>query len=169
MKWKDIPQFVRDGSYCVDQPLDHLQHVLDRYAGMGLQMEPDFQRGHVWTDKQSSRYMEFLLRGGQSNRIIYFNFPGWMNSYEGDFVLVDGLQRLTACLRFLKNELPAFGLLFNEFEGRFPMTLTLRFNVNTLKTRAEVLQWYLDMNSGGVVHTTAELDKVRALLAAEYA
>lgn len=39
--------------------------------------------------------------------------------------------------------------------------------MNDLDTQAEVLQWYLDINSGGVVHTEAELDKVRWLLEVE--
>jgi hypothetical protein len=29
------------------------------------------------------------------------------------------------------------------------------------------LQWYLDLNDGGVVHTKEELDKVRGLLTLE--
>jgi hypothetical protein len=39
--------------------------------------------------------------------------------------------------------------------------------VNDLKTKAEVLQWYLDINSGGVVHTETELEKVKRLLTKE--
>jgi hypothetical protein len=39
--------------------------------------------------------------------------------------------------------------------------------VNELKTRREVLQWYLDLNAGGVVHTTKEIERVRELLAKE--
>jgi hypothetical protein len=39
--------------------------------------------------------------------------------------------------------------------------------VNDLKTREEVLQWYLDLNSGGVVHTEEELNRVREMLEKE--
>jgi hypothetical protein len=35
------------------------------------------------------------------------------------------------------------------------------------KTRAEVLQWYLDLNTGGVVHTDEEIAKVERMLEAE--
>jgi hypothetical protein len=31
------------------------------------------------------------------------------------------------------------------------------FAVNDLPTRAAVLQWYLDLNTGGVVHTSHEI------------
>lgn len=42
-----------------------------------------------------------------------------------------------------------------------------QWSVNELRTRAEVLRWYLQLNSGGVVHTEEELARVRALLEAE--
>jgi len=36
--------------------------------------------------------------------------------------------------------------------------------VNNLKTRKEVLQWYIEFNSGGTVHTDAEIQRVKKLL-----
>jgi hypothetical protein len=36
--------------------------------------------------------------------------------------------------------------------------------VNDLKTEAEVLRWYLEINAGGTPHTEEELDKVRKML-----
>jgi len=166
MKFRDIPQFVRDGSYQVDIPLDCLINTIDRFTNKyGLQMQPDFQRAHVWTPEQSSRYVEFLLRGGRSSRVIYFNHPGWQGCYEGEFVLVDGLQRVTACLDFLNNKIPVFDDYHcSDFDDRLPPLQGLKFNINTLQTRQEVLEWYLDLNSGGVVHTEAELAKVKAML-----
>jgi hypothetical protein len=108
-----------------------------------------------------------LIRGGQSSKILYFNHPGWTGSYEGEFVLVDGLQRLTACLKFLRNEIPIFGHFRQEFTGHMPSLITIKCNVNKLKTRREVLQWYLELNTGGVVHSDEEIERVRKLLEQE--
>jgi hypothetical protein len=44
---------------------------------------------------------------------------------------------------------------------------TFDFIVNDLRTRKEVLQWYLDLNTGGTIHTSDEIEKVKRLLAAE--
>jgi hypothetical protein len=70
-------------------------------------MNPDFQRGHVWTEEQQIAYVEYLLKGGMSGRTFYFNKPSWknkdtINGYD-DFVCVDGLQRTTAIEKFLNN------------------------------------------------------------------
>lgn len=168
MRFKDIPQFTREGSYEVDFELDRIEHTIDRYKSeYNLDMDPDFQRGHVWTEEKQIAYIEFILRGGRSARVIYFNCPGWMGNFDGPFVLVDGKQRLQAALRFVRGEIPAFGLYLSQYSDTPPHTAGFRFNINNLKTRRQVLQWYLDLNTGGVIHTTEEIEKVRRLLAAE--
>lgn len=133
----------------------------------GLDMDPDFQRGHVWTEEQQIRFVEYALRGGRSGRDIFWNNPTWMGKWTQPTVLVDGKQRLNAALRFMHNEIPAFGYHYKEWSGRLPSAANFTFHVNTLKTRAEVLRWYLDINAGGTPHTKEELDRVRGLLDAE--
>ena len=113
-------------------------------------------------------FIEYVLRGGKSGKILYFNNPSWNHmKYEGynDFVCVDGLQRITAIRRFLNNEIRAFGQFYYEFGG---MTDIVRHdmlvNVNDLQTKREVLQWYIEMNSGGTPHTEEEIERVKKLM-----
>lgn len=168
-RFADIPLLPR-AYYTTDVGLTDLRWKMDNFLSRGLQMEPDFQRGHVWTDEQCSRFMEFFLRGGESGRTIIFNHPGWMTSFRGDFVLVDGLQRLTAALRFLNDEIPVFGTRLSEFEDKIPMTDKLfHFAIAKLPTRTDVIKWYLDINSGGTPHASSEIERVRGLLTNETA
>lgn len=172
MRFLDIPQFTRSAGYCVNIGLDHLARHYYRYVDhYGLDVSPDFQRGYVWTPEQKVRFVEYMLRGGVSGLDIYTNCPTWQHGHIGAdnpdswFVLVDGKQRLDAALGFLNNEFPVFGHYFREFTDRPRITqCNFRWHVNDLKTREECLQWYLDLNSGGTVHTSDELDKVRALI-----
>lgn len=170
MKFSEIEQFIGAGGYQINMPIARIPKWLeDMKNEIGLELNPDFQRGHVWTKAQQSAYIEFLLRGGESGRIIYFNCPSWMGRGDKDYPLqcVDGLQRLTAVTRFLNNKIKAFGHLLREYDGDIPTRIDLLFNINSLQTRAEVLKWYLEFNSGGTVHSEAELNKVRSLLLAE--
>ena len=187
MNFKDIPQYCKDGHYQVNTCLDMFEHDIQRYIDeYGLILNPDFQRGHVWTRNQQIAFVEYFLKGGRSGRILYFNHPQWMlwRSKKGeysDFVVVDGLQRITALLAFVRGELPAFGYYVRTeknppdahcFEGKLKWlecNSNLIININNLPTRAKVLEWYLQMNSGGTPHTEAELQKVRVLLQAEQA
>lgn len=37
-------------------------------------------------------------------------------------------------------------------------------NINDLKTKKEVLQWYIQMNSGGTPHSPEEITRVEKLM-----
>lgn len=169
MRYKDIPRLTSAGHYQVNMPLRNITKRLQEYKDeMGLNLEPIFQRGHVWTEEQQIKYVEYLLRGGESSRTIYFNCPWWhyqvgSGGYR-DFVCVDGLQRLTAVCAFMENKIPAFGLYCSQFDEKIPYDYDLLFNVNDLKTEQEVLQWYIDLNEGGTPHTKEEILRVKSLL-----
>lgn len=167
MKFSDIPKYTSWGNYAVHHDLKYFKDTISKYIEDGLQLNPDFQRGHVWTEKQQIAFMEYLLRGGMSGRDLFFNHPGWMTSFDGDFVCVDGLQRITAALRFLNNEIPVFCTYYKDFEDKLPSDAYFYVHINDLKTRKEVLQWYIEFNSGGTVHTEEEIDRVRKLLEKE--
>ena len=170
MKFSDIPQLTKDGNYEITAELRDLENILDGYKqDYNLELNPDFQRGNVWTKDQQIAWLEFLFRGGKTSRVVYFNCPDWALDVSPDrdienMYCVDGLQRLTAILGFLHNEIPIFGCYFKDFEDRMGHDYYIRININSLQTRKDVIQWYLDMNSGGTIHSQKELDRVRALL-----
>ena len=170
MTFRDIPQFISDGSYHVDVPMEYLVDWINSWIREdGLQLCPDFQRGHVWTEEQQVRFLEFILQGGKTGRTLYFNDPHWhgvrAKTGYSDFVCVDGLQRITAIQRFLNNEIRVFGQLYSEFGGRTDLIRHgMVINVNDLKTKREVLQWYIQMNAGGTPHSPEEIQRVQKLM-----
>ena len=137
----------------------------------GLELNPDFQRGHVWTEQQQIAFLEYFLRGGKAGLVLHFNCPSWRHNVPdgayNDYVCVDGLQRITAIQRFIRNELPVFGSYYREYEDSMKLRYTMKVNVNDLKTKAEVLQWYIGMNIGGTPHAEKEIERVKVLLAKE--
>lgn len=168
MKFADIKKLTRCGNYQINMPIKLLPEWIEHHEKEdGLQMNPDFQRGHVWSEAQQIAYVEFLLRGGNSGKTIYFNYPGWMRDFQGEFVCVDGLQRTTAICRFINNEIPAFGCLYKDYEDELHCDPEVFININNLQTKAEVLQWYLEMNDMGTPHTQSEIERVKELLRLE--
>lgn len=175
MEWSEIPKFSSWGKYSCDVTLNDLESQLCSYKDeYRLDLDPDFQRGHVWTEAKRVHYVEYLLKGGRNNRHIIFNHPGWMSTFEGDFQLVDGKQRLKSARMFLNNELPIFNGVYRKDltnKGkqikRLSSEIYFTFYINNLPTRREVLQFYLDLNTGGVVHSDEEINRVRNLLLKE--
>jgi Protein of unknown function DUF262 len=166
MKASEIERLTNRGNYQVDFRLGSLQKTIQDFQEEGLDLCPDFQRGHVWTPKQQTEFVEYILRGGKTSEIL-FNTKGNYASTSEDFVCVDGLQRLTALLLFLDDKLPVFGgHTRSQIEGIEGLLkeIYLTFRINELLTRSAVLQWYLELNAGGTPHTDSEIDRVRDLL-----
>lgn len=165
LDFNTIAKFTGDSRYNITQPLKRFDDYIEKQVAEDLILCPDFQRGHVWTEEQQISFVEFMLKGGTVPP-FRFNHPNWMGSFEGDMVCVDGLQRITAIMKFLKNELPVFGGYFrNDIidvdSVMHPIHLTI--SVNTLKTEAEVIQWYIELNEGGTPHSKEEIERVKLL------
>ncbi len=63
-RFADIPPFTRSGDWECNYGLDRLVAWVDEQkVEAGLNLDPDFQRGHVWTTRQQVKFIEFLLRG----------------------------------------------------------------------------------------------------------
>lgn len=162
-----IPGFTSRASYSVDVSWERLESWMVG-VGVPVDLDPDFQRAHVWTPGQQSAYVEFCLRGGHSAREVYWNCPRWPEWVEGsEMVIVDGKQRVEAVRRFMRGDVGIFGgWHVGDFGRRLlrGMEASFKCYVNGLETRAEVLTWYLEINAAGTPHTGGELDKVRAML-----
>lgn len=173
---KAIIRPLRTACYEVDYAWSSFAKALRSFEADygGLEMDPDFQRGHIWTPEQQQHFIENVLRGvvSSSGLLIQFNCPNWDNdSYEGDlprgFQCIDGLQRVTAVLAFLEGRVKPFGLTVDDLKGTcFATHNTYRFRVaiHNFSQRADLLQHYLDLNEGGTPHTQEELQRVRQLL-----
>lgn len=144
---------------------------------IAVEMTPDFQRGHVWTEKQQTAFIESFIRGliNKDMLTIQFNSPNWGGDMRHDSDLpcnaqcIDGLQRFTAIQRFMRGEIRPFGLDRQDLVGssyevnrvRWSMTLV----VFSHQYKADLLSHYLALNEGGTPHTDAELSRVKAMLA----
>jgi len=170
MRFRDLPKFTQWGHYETDVDWDSLEYQLERWIEhYSLDLDPDFQREHVWDEERQIKYVEFVVQGGRTGKQIIFNCPGWQGRCDGQMVLVDGKQRIQAIRRFLNNEIKIFEkYFFKDFEDRRPPHYCgFKFLVNNLEKREQVLKWYLELNTGGIVHTEEEIEKVKKLLEKE--
>ena len=83
------------------------------------------------------------------------------------FVIVDGLQRVTAIQAFLKGEFKVFGKFTYEDldNSRFSLRRkTIKVQVFAWRMKKDILKYYLLFNNGGTVHSKEEIQRVRAML-----
>lgn len=165
----------------VDMPWESiLEHVEGRrYRGavtkeLPWNLNPDYQRGPVWTERQQSLYIGHHLMGGQVFP-IYMQRDSTYRKHEAEEV-IDGQQRIRAICAFMRNEIPARFLHdggwkevryldMSENEQRWP-SMSSRV-VFLDMPRIERLRFYIGANAGGTPHSEADLEKVADLLAKE--
>lgn len=147
-------------------------------------INPDYQRGHVWTDEQRRRYVGFVIQGGQNRPLIINEGPkgngvGWPgreneDSYTFRTELVDGKQRYTSLTKWFNGALAArlydgSTLHIEELEqddkSMRLLRSTIRIRLGMVKlNRTETLRYYLRLNGGGTAHSDDELERVREML-----
>lgn len=167
---------LRTARWSADYRWDGLESALtglgEDYGG--LELIPDFQRGHVWTPEQQAHYIENCLRGvvPVSGLLIQFNSASWNNIAKADTDLppglqcVDGLQRFTAITEFVKGNVKPFGFTAKELLGTAysARKFYVKVAVYDFTSREQLLTQYLDLNAGGTPHSAKEIQRVRALL-----
>lgn len=88
-----------------------------------LEMRPPFQRNPVWTDRQKGFLLDTILNGYPIPEIYMQDIIN--DKGEKKYIVVDGQQRITACLDFIygsfaidSKDSPTFGdLTFEELTG----------------------------------------------------
>jgi hypothetical protein len=177
MDWHNVPGKFPEAHYEIDVAWSFLENWLtsmdervahedEEWTG-GLELDPDYQRSHVWTESQQRAFVEYSLKGGEGGRLLYWNSIGWGQVFTQRVELVDGKQRLEAVRKFIRGDLTVFGGHRLENARSLGLDFRFRMRIAGLPTRADVLRWYLSINAGGTPHTEEELDRVRNLLEAE--
>lgn len=172
LDFNSIRKIKDSGSYNVNVPLERLSNYLEGLnEDFGLIMKPDFQRDLCWSEEQKTAYMEFVLRGGKTAKTFYFNSPAFGNYTSpatdlGEEILcIDGLQRITTALEFLQDKVEVFGgYTYSQIENYPKNTVHFEININNMKTKNEIVEWYIDYNSGGTVHSEEDLERAKKLL-----
>lgn len=175
---------VPDSPFSVEVGVKRITTTLADWATDYGRVErvPDFQRGHVWTPAQQQAYIEAFMRGtlGDQLRTLTFNCPQFGVRHQfsdmqaprdlpDGLQCLDGLQRLTALEAWMAGTVQPFGLSLADLAGtgfdprRGAMAYAVRISVFAFQTRAEVLDYYLAINTGGTVHAPEELARVRTL------
>ena len=139
----------------------------------GVDLNPEFQRGHVWTEQQQVHYLENVFRGivDEAGLTIRFNCPTWRNDIAEDsdlidqMVCVDGLQSLNSFRKFIAGEIEVFGIAYKRLPRRILLrSINIIIKMFDFQYYKDLLQYYVDINGGGTVHTEEELERVRKLL-----
>ncbi|MDO6634853.1 DUF262 domain-containing protein [Pseudoalteromonas carrageenovora] len=88
--------------------------IYDRLSFGEIELQPDFQRkDRVWPRLRKSKLIESILMGLPLPVFYFAEKP------DGDWIIVDGLQRITTIYDYMRGEFPLEGLeVLNEFNEK---------------------------------------------------
>lgn len=134
-----------------------------RYDQKKLIIDPDFQRNLVWSRVQKSQFIESIL-------LNYPLPPIYVNqNHEGNFVIIDGLQRTTAMHQFIHDEFPLTGLevlvdlndkYFSDLDDLRSIIEDKKLNLYILKPTVPlpvIYDLFNRINTGGTVLNRQEI------------
>ena len=138
--------------------------IVSRIKEDEIDLEPDFQREHMWDSVRKSRLIESLL--------LRIPIPAFYVAADNEdrWKVVDGIQRLSSIDGYIRNEFPLRNLEYlGDFEGKrhenLPRAMQRRIretelvvNVISPATPVEVMfNIFLRINTGGVRLNSQEI------------
>lgn len=168
---------IPDSNYWVNYRFSSIENFLkESISHTGLELDPDFQRGHVWDYEQRTKYIESIIREivQDSDIVIRFNARDYMSTQDSTdtdlpktMQCIDGLQRLTAIREYMKGNIHPFGYTFEEIENSHLAIARKRnicVKVYNIKYRKDLLKFYYDLNFGGTQHTEFEEERILGMI-----
>lgn len=122
MKWESYSHPISD--------------VRDWNKNNHLELQPDFQRNVVWTKAAQIMLIDTILRGIPIPKVYIKSIVINEETYR---IVVDGQQRLTAILNFIKDELVLGSPYKGEYKGR-------KFSELPDTVRNDFIRYKIDIN-----------------------
>lgn len=91
-----------------------LESFLDMYAEGDYDFDPEYQRGLVWTKEQKQTFIKALMIGKAEIQPVFIQNP---KKREGRLEVLDGKQRLTTILEYVRGEFEVEGFYYKDLNS----------------------------------------------------
>jgi hypothetical protein len=174
--WTDVcPKAENRKDYVVSEPLMYdgyrngsVSSLMSRYL-RGLEDNPDYQRGYVWTMQDKARLLESLFMGREIGRFAFVT-----HKYPKLDEVLDGKQRLNCLFEFYTSQISYQGIYWHQLSPRDRDRIESR-SIQWVDLpgerykKSDLLRIFLEVNAAGVPQTPEHLAKVEALYKAQLA
>lgn len=167
--WEKIPQFTQREEMRLQFFQSSLSSFHSYVYSFGVDINPDYQRGFVWTLEDKQKLIDSIFKGVDIGKFVFIRreYDRTKNPTEHLYEILDGKQRLTAITEFLEDRFRFNGLLYSElhphdqshFDG-YSISLAEVSN----PTKKQIYQYFLRLNTGGKAMDEGQLKKVEKLL-----
>jgi hypothetical protein len=139
--------------------------LLRSYYSSGIDLEPDYQRGNVWTPEQEYMLIDSIYKNIDIGKftVIRRSFKKRLSHY---YEMLDGKQRLIALLRFYESRFRYKGKYFHELctrdQGHFT-NYSVNYSECKPLTDEQKYRYFLKLNTSGKPVDSSHIEKVEKL------
>ena len=141
------------------------------YDGSGMDLDPDYQRGHVWAHEQKVALIDSVFRNIDIGKFTVIRKP-FRENRDHYYEMLDGKQRFTALMEFFEDRFQYRGLYFSELHWRDQNHFE-NYSVSYAETEPltdeQKYHYFLKLNVSGRPVDPAHIEKVEKMLEAEKA
>ena len=170
VKGEDAPEsFSRRNLHQLNYSQRQLGGLLNMVTSFGVDMEPDYQRGLVWTAEDKAKLIESIFQQVDIGKFVFRKLPYAPNAptYE----IVDGKQRLSTLVEFVYDQFPYTGRYWSQLSqadrGFIEDYQASIAQLDETYTRQQILDLFVRLNTGGRPMDPTHLERVAEMASEE--
>jgi hypothetical protein len=165
-EWEKIEQLEEDKdirfSYS-QRNLESLLYLL--YRDVGLDLNPDYQRGNVWGLQQKKSLIESIFKNIDIGKFTIIRRP-FKEDLEHYYEVLDGKQRIIAASEFFEGRYTYRGKRYQDlhpFDQYHFRDYAISYAETEPLTNEQKYRYFLKLNTTGQPHDQKHLDKVKEM------
>jgi hypothetical protein len=133
--------------------------------GYGCDMNPDYQRGNVWDDKDKESLLDSIFNHIRIGTFCFNSKP--FNENDTGCEIIDGKQRMTTLIDFRLDKFRYRSKLWSELHPRERSHIR-EYNIGIIElqeaSKKEIYEYFLKLNTGGRAQDPNHINHVKELL-----
>lgn len=155
---------IRNGDIRLNFSTRTIDSIFSIAYHFGLDMDPDYQRGYVWTDEDKVNLIDSVFNNIDIGKFVFVH-----NEYMDEYLyeILDGKQRVRALLDYYENRFPYKGKYFNDLSLRDQFWFcqrTISVAEVDKTNRKALLQYFLMLNTAGKTMAKEHLNTIRQMV-----
>jgi hypothetical protein len=145
-----------------------VESLLHRYYCFGVDMNPEYQRGYVWSLEDKQKLIESIFEKADIGKFTFIKLTE--TDYidrDVDYEILDGKQRLSTLTEFYENRFSYKGKFYNDLDGcdkrTFLNAVISIGDINNVIDRKTIYQQFLRINRTGKPIPEEHLKRIEML------
>lgn len=171
-EWEQTETLTQDEDIRFSFQQRDINSLLAHYFGKyGIDLEPEYQRGNVWTLEQKQSLIDSIFHNVDIGKFCIIKRPwgpdGMKPLTPKLYEMLDGKQRLTAIVEFFTGRFSYKGKYYNDLKPHDKQHFkyySLSYAETDPLTDEQKYRYFLKLNTTGTPVDPAHMDKVRKML-----